>query len=280
MDKIYTKARAKINLTLNILNKRDDGYHNLESVFQRINLYDEIYIEKNNLDTIVLHCNIKELENENNLIYKAYVKLKEKYSTISGITVNLIKKIPMQAGIGGGSGDCASFLIAMNKLFNLNMNIQELINIGKNLGADVPPCLFKGTVKGEGIGEIITKIDSNLKFYLVIVKPELSCNTGEMYRLIDNTNVIQEYNTDKVINALETNDMQRLCNNLFNVFEHVISHKVINIKEELTSNGAIGTLLAGSGSCIFGIFENKETAKKAYCILKEKYETYICTSAN
>ena len=141
MDKLYIKARGKVNLTLNVLDKREDGYHDLESVFQIINLYDEMYIEKTNSCSLELICNIENLENGNNIISKAYALLRKKHSEIKGIKVTLIKNIPNESGIGGGSADCANFLIAMNKLFNLNYTKHDLIDIGKTLGADVPPCL-------------------------------------------------------------------------------------------------------------------------------------------
>lgn len=146
MNKMYIKARGKVNLTLNVLDKREDGYHNLESVFQIINLYDEMYIEKTKSKTLELICNVEHLHNSNNIIHKAYDILIKRHPNISGIRVNLVKHIPSEAGLGGGSADCANFLIAMNKLYRLNYNKQDLIDIGKTLGADVPPCLNTGTL--------------------------------------------------------------------------------------------------------------------------------------
>ena len=146
MDKIYTKARAKVNLSLNVLDKRKDNYHNLESIFQKINLYDELYLEKNDKETLELITNLKNVELENNIIYKAYIKLKEKYNTIKGVKVTLNKRIPTQAGLAGGSTDCASFILAMNKLYNLNLTEKELIDLGKTLGADVCPCYYNKAV--------------------------------------------------------------------------------------------------------------------------------------
>ena len=122
MEKIYVKARAKINLSLNVLNKRPDNYHNLESIFQKINLYDELYIEKTNTNTIEIITNLENVKLEDNIIYKAYTKLKEKYKQIEGIKVTLNKRIPTEAGLAGGSTDCASFILAINKLYNLNLN--------------------------------------------------------------------------------------------------------------------------------------------------------------
>ncbi len=279
MNQIYTKARAKVNLTLEILDKREDGYHNLKSVFQKINLYDEIYIYKTNTNTFELESNIDNVKTEDNIIYKAYIKLKNRFKEISGVKVKLIKKIPMQAGLAGGSTDCASFILGMNKLFKLNLSKNELVDLGKSLGADVVPCMYNKAVLAEGIGEIITKINTNFKYYIVVIKPEISCNTREMYKKLDSKERnLKIDNTKKVIKSLETDDIELLSNNLYNDFEKVVDAKPI--KDELIKNKALGALLSGSGSCVFGIFKNKEEAKCAYKNLKNKYKTYICTSYN
>lgn len=279
MEQIYMKARAKVNLTLEILDKREDNYHNLKSVFQKINLYDEIYIYKNDNSDFELNTNIDELNNEDNIIYKTYIKLKEKFAEISGVKVVVNKRIPMQGGLAGGSTDCASFILGMKKLFELNLNEKEIVDLGKSLGADVVPCLYNKTVMAEGIGDVITKIDTNFKYYIVLIKPESFCNTGEMFKKLDaKERNLKIDNTNKVIKALKDNDIELLSKNLYNAFEEVVETK--KIKEELIENKALGALLAGSGSCVFGIFKNKEDAKLAYKNLKNKYQTYICTSYN
>ncbi len=279
MDKIYMKARAKINLTLEVLDKRKDGYHNLKSVFQKVNLYDEIYIYKTDRNDFELETNIEELNSKDNIIYKAYLKLKERFDIISGVKVVLNKRIPMQAGMAGGSTDCASFILGMNKLFDLNLTEKEIITLGKSLGADVVPCLYNKAVLAEGIGEIVTKIDTSFKYYIVVIKPELSCNTGEMFKKLDSRDrILKIDNSENIIKALEDSNIELLSNNLYNTFEDVVETK--SIKDELIKNKALGALLTGSGSCVFGIFKNKEEAKFAYNNLKEKYKTYICTSYN
>ena len=283
MEELYIKARAKINLNLEVLNKRKDGYHNIESVFQKINLYDEIFIKKTNDNTFKLQTNIESLNNRENIICKAYEILKEKYKTITGVKVILNKKIPMQAGLAGGSTDCANFILGINKMFKLGLSKKEIESIGKSLGADVVPCFYNRAVVAKGIGEIITKINTNFKYYIVIIKPEISCNTKEMYKKIDenNTNIIIN-KTKEIVRALENNDIYLIANNLHNSFEDVMKDKNIvkSIKDELIKNGAIGSLMTGSGSCVYGIFEDKQIARNAYKRLKEKYEIYICTSYN
>lgn len=283
MEKIYIKARAKINLTLSILEKRPDNYHNLESVFQKINLYDEMLLEKNSKPGLELNSNIDGVSIKENIIYKAYYKLKEKFPNITGVRVTLNKKIPMQAGLAGGSTDCASFLIAMKKLFLLDFSEEEIVEMSASLGADVPPCLYGGIVKAEGIGEIITKIDSDLKYYLVIIKPKNTfCCTKEMFEELDNRVYKSEIRTDKILSAIEQKDINMLARNLYNDFEEVTTEleEINEAKKVLKENGAINALLTGAGSCVFGIFENKEKARNAYKNLKENYETYICTSYN
>lgn len=281
MEAIYRKARAKINLNLEVVGKRENGYHNLESVFQKISLYDEIYIRKTKTNICQIECNSPALETEENIIAKAYEKLKANYPQITGIEVNLNKKIPMQAGLAGGSADCATFLLAMNELFDLKMSRKEVEKIGQSLGADVVPCLYNGAVLGEGIGEKITPIHTNLRYYLVMIKPQISCNTGEMFAKIDARSDLHPLHKAKEIKkALEENDLQSLKGNLYNVFESVIQEKqtIQNLKEELLQNGAIESAMTGTGSCVYGIFEDKKQAKKVYQKLKEKQKVYIGTS--
>lgn len=281
MNEIYMKARAKINLNLLVLNKREDNYHNIKSVFQKINLYDEMHVKKSN--TFELQTNIEEINNKDNIIYKAYEKLKNKYDNITGVTVKLKKNIPMQAGLAGGSTDCASFILCMNKLFDLKLSKEEMETLGKSLGADVVPCFYNKALLVEGIGDKITKLNTNFKYYILIIKPKMSNSTKKMYEKLDSKNEIQQVdNTSKIICTLEKNDIEELGNNLYNVFEAASDEikTIENIKEEFIKNGAAGSLMTGSGSCIYGLFENKENAKNAYNILKENYKIYICTSYN
>ena len=270
-------AYAKINLNLIIKNKIEDGKHLLESVFHKISLCDDIEIEENVYDKCVLTCNIKELENDN-LILKAYEMLKEEYE-IPGLDVKLTKRIPMQAGLGGGSSDVATFILMVNEYFDLKLTFEELNVIGKSLGSDVVPCYYDQPVLGEGIGNVITPIISNLDFNLVVIKPDLECSTGLMYKKLDE---IKDRdipdNTNQIIKSLNNNDLELLVNNLFNSFEEVVDCK--EIKKDLIDSGAMGALLCGSGSCVFGIYRNKKEAEAASKILSNKYLTHVCESIN
>ena len=284
MKEVYIKARAKINLNLMVLGKREDNYHNIKSIFQKINLYDEIYIRKIEADDFILKTNFEEINNKDNIIYKTYLKLKERYKNIKGIEVVLNKRIPIQAGMAGGSTDSACFILGMNKLFDLKLEKNEMEEIGKSLGADVVPCLYDRAIMAQGIGETITKLDTNFKYYILIIKPTTSCNTKEMYEKLDKQNDTQQIvdNSDKIIQALKNNDIELLSDNLYNVFENVVNQKEIvhNIKSELLKNGAMGSLMTGSGSAVYGLFKDKQAAKNAYNNLKNKYQVYICTSYN
>jgi len=283
LREIYKKARAKINLSLEVVGKREDGYHNIQSIFQKINLYDELYIKKTKTDGIEIQCNKKELKKEENIIYQAYQILKESYKTITGIQVRLQKKIPMQAGLAGGSTDCASFLEGMNQLFDLKLSQKEMEEIGKKLGADVVPCFYNRAVLAEGIGEKITDIATHFKYYIVLIKPQMCCNTKEMFQKMDEKGIKnQAKSACEIIQALEQQEIELLAHNLYNQFEEVVEEKALieSLKKELLQQGAKGSLMTGTGSCVYGIFANKNTARIAYQNLKRKYETYIGTSYN
>lgn len=241
MEKIYKKARAKINLSLEIVGKRKDGYHNIKSIFQKINLYDELYLQKVATDGIEIRCNVETLKKEENIIYKAYQELKKKYQNITGIHVTLHKKIPIEAGLAGGSTDCASFLLGMNQLFNLKLSQKEIEEIGKKLGADVVPCFYDRAVLAEGIGDIITDIPTHFKYYIVIVKPQICCNTKEMYQKIDKQEKkIQSKSSCEIIRALKQQEIEILSHNLYNQFEEVMEEKELikRIKKEFVQQGA------------------------------------------
>ena len=276
MNKIYVKAMAKINLTLNVLNKREDGYHELKSIMKKINLYDELYIEKNDSNDINIKMNIDNIEKEKNILYKTYMLLKEKYD-ISGVNVILTKKIPMQAGLGGGSADAADFILAMNKLFNLNLSEEEMFNIGKNIGADVNPCIVRKTSLAEGIGDKITKINDNSKLYVVIIKPKIACSTKEMFEVLDEESTVKNEDKNQELQTnLEKKNIFGIVDNLYNDFEIITDRykEIIEVKNDLAKTSALKSMLSGSGSCVFGIYESKEKAKEAYHKLKKKYEAY------
>ena len=282
MEQIYKKAKAKINLSLNVLEKRKDHYHNIESVMQILYFYDELWIERTNKEGITIKCNNQEIKEEENIIYRAYWLLRKKYQ-ISGVKVKLIKKIPTQAGLGGGSADAAAFLKGMNKLFSLGISKSELEALGIELGSDVPTVLHQGCILVKRKGEELERIHTNLKYYIILIKPDISFSTKEMYQKIDlkGKNMAQKFVSQELRQALEKGDLELACNYLYNVFEDVSYHNTIEtIKKDLENQGAFANQMTGSGSCVFGIFKEKEQAKNAYHRLKTKYEKCYFTIPN
>jgi len=271
MENINVKAYAKINLGLKILDKRKDGYHNLETIICPINLYDEIHIEK--IDSgVEIFCNVKELENEKNLCYKV-----AKVLNVDGIKINIIKHIPTEAGLGGGSTDCATTLIALNKLFDLNIEKEKLLEIGKNLGADVPACMISKPVLAHGIGEVLTDINIRDELNILIIKPDKSFSTGKMFANLDSIDKNKIHNrliTKDTIYALDSGDLELLSKSMYNDFEYV--EDINEFKEALIETGAVIAQMTGSGSCVYGLYKNKTEQEKAYRKLKEKYEVFLC----
>ena len=264
MNFINLKARAKINLTLDVLNKRDDGYHNLQMIMQTISLYDGVYIEKINKNFVKLKSNISWLPtDEKNLAYKAAIFLKEKFKLKEGIFIELDKKIPVAAGLAGGSSDCAAVLVGINKIFNLHLSKRKLMEYGLNFGSDVPYCIMRGTALAEGRGEILKKLNPCPHMWIVVVKPPISVSTAYIFKNLDLSKINKRPNTKEFINYINDKDYINICKNLCNVLETVTipMHTIIgDIKELLINNGADGALMSGSGPSVFGFFQDKDKA--------------------
>lgn len=264
MNKISIKARAKINISLDVTCKRPDGYHNVEMIMQTINLHDKLNIKKIRKDDIIIKTNLVFLPtNEKNLVYKVIKELKDAYSIKTGVFVDLYKVIPVAAGLAGGSSDAAAALIGMNKLFNLNLSIGELMEIGVKFGADIPYCLLRGTALAEGIGDQLTLLPPFPKCYIVIAKPNVNISTASVYNKLNFDEIQERPNTNLLIKGLEDGDLDLICNNLCNVLETVTikDYPVIGeLKEFMILGGAQGALMSGSGSTVFGIFKNKQKA--------------------
>lgn len=260
---MFYKAYAKINLSLDILRKRKDGYHELKMIMQTVSLYDEIYIEKS--DTISIECNKDDIPlNNKNLAWKAADAFFNYTSINSGCKIKLIKHIPDGAGLGGGSSDAATVLLALNEIYNTNITNEELINIAVKIGADVPFFILKGTYLAEGIGEKLTKIENNTDPYILIHKPSFSISTKWAYEnlKLDNKN---NYNVDKIVENLK--DKNYNFKDIFNYLEDVSVSKypqINDIKNKMKYYGATAALMSGSGSSVFGIFTDKNAAQTAF----------------
>lgn len=237
MDTIYKRAYAKINLNLKVLDKREDNYHNIESIFQRISLYDELYVSKIPEKKFELTCNIKELESESNIIFKIYERFRKLFDLPTGISVNLIKNIPTQAGLGGGSADAAAFILALSELFELNLAQDALELIGSKFGADVVPCMHH-LCYVYGTGTTVVPLSSKQNYNLLIVKPNFVCDTKLMYEKID---IINKTNKENNIIKPKQNtpSLEEKLNNSFfaNILDDIEMEMLL---EELSFLGKFG----------------------------------------
>ena len=274
------KAYAKINIALDVVGKRDDGYHLLRMIMQTIDLYDIIEIKKIN-SGIKLKCNKPYVPtDERNLAYKAAKLFMETYSVNDGVDIELVKNIPVSAGLAGGSTDAAGVLKLLNKLFQINADDNELKALGLKLGADVPYCINGGTALCEGVGEQITQLKQFKNKILILIKPPFGVSTKEVYRNFDLSKVIFHPRIETLIKSMENDDIYFVANNMKNLLENVTlkKHRVItNIKEEVRLNGAIGTMMSGSGPTVFAFFDDMLTAQMCYDNMKRKYKDVFIT---
>lgn len=276
MDYINVKARAKINLTLDVTGIRDDGYHDLKMIMQTVELYDKVYIKEIAKSNIKLKSNIDWLPvDDRNLAYKAAEILKNRYNIKKGIFIELSKSIPVAAGLAGGSADCAAVLYGMNVLFDIGISKYELMNIALELGSDVPYCLMRGTALAEGRGEILTKLSPCPKAWVVLAKPPVGMSTASVYKAIDDFDSYKHPNTEAMIDAIEKHNITAVAKNLSNVLENAsipMCSMIADLKETLNDCGALGSLMSGSGPTVYGLFEKKVSAENAVSVIKKKFE--------
>lgn len=269
------KAYAKINIALDVVGKREDGYHLLKMIMQTVDLYDVIEITKIDSD-IKLICNKPYVPiDERNLAYKAAKLFKETYNIEDGVSINLTKNIPVSAGMAGGSTDAAGVLKLMNRIFNINASDEELRALGLKLGADVPYCINGGTALCEGIGEKITQLKPFNDKIVVIVKPPFGVSTKEVYKDFDLSKVIFHPRTEDIIRAMENDDIHFVSNNMKNLLENVTLRKhrvILNIKESMRSYDTLGTMMSGSGPTVFAFFDDMLKAQICYDEMKKKYK--------
>ncbi|MDE6181621.1 MAG: 4-(cytidine 5'-diphospho)-2-C-methyl-D-erythritol kinase [Eubacteriales bacterium] len=287
MEQVKLFARAKINPALDVVERLDNGYHNLKMILQTINLLDTITISKSNENKINLKTNIFWLPTDHrNLVYKTAQFFKENYNIKDGIDIKLNKKIPVSAGLAGGSTDCAATLIGIRNLFKLPISNNELFEIGKELGADVPFCLLRGTALAEGIGEKLTPIHYFPYCYIVVAKPSISVSTPTVFSSLNIHDIKERPDIEKIIYYLEKQDLENVCKNFCNVLETVTIAKyplIGKIKETMIKKGALGSLMSGSGSSVFGVYKTKKSALLAIKELKQKYnikDVFLTTPFN
>lgn len=268
MDNISLKALAKINLGLDVVRRREDGYHEVRMVMQTIHLFDRLDISKTKEPGIQIQCNLPFVPtNESNLVYKAAKMLMEEFDITEGVSVNLQKRIPVAAGMAGGSTDGAAMLYGMNQIFELGLSQQELMERGVKLGADVPYCLMRGTALAEGIGEELTALPPMVKCPVLIAKPAISVSTKFVYENLKLDDETVHPDIDQLIADIKAKDLHVIAGHMGNVLESVTIPEypiIAQIKEQMMKSGAINSMMSGSGPTVFGLFEDEETAKKAY----------------
>lgn len=275
------KAYAKINISLDIVGKREsDGYHLLKMIMQNIDLYDEISIEKQKED-ITISCNKSYVPTDSrNLAYKAASLFKNTYNIEDGVHIDIVKNIPVSAGLAGGSTDAAAVLKLMNKMFNVNASNEELMELGLKLGADIPYCINGGTALCEGIGEKITPLPHFKDKILVLVKPSFGVSTKEVYKAFNLDKVRIHPKTENLIEAMEQDNLYYVANNMKNLLENVTLRKhniLIKIKEDMNKYGAVGSMMSGSGPSVFAFFDDMLKAQRCYEKMKENHREVFLT---
>ena len=287
MDEISLKALAKINLGLDVVRRREDGYHEVRMVMQTINLYDRLDIVKKKEPGISIKTNISFLPvNENNLIYKAGKLLMDEFGITEGVSVKLNKRIPIAAGMAGGSTDAAAMMYGINKLFDLGLSRKALMERGVQIGADVPYCIMRGTALAEGIGEELTQLSPMVRCPILIAKPSISVSTKFVYQNLKLDENTVHPDIDKLVEDIKKKDLGKIASDMGNVLETVTipNYPVIaEIKERMLQSGAVNSMMSGSGPTVFGIFDDEETARKAYADMKSAglaKQVYLTTVFN
>ena len=272
MDNISLKALAKINLGLDVVRRRDDGYHEVRMIMQTINLFDRLEIKKIKESAIKIHTNLFFLPvNENNLVYKAAKLLIDEFGIQEGVSVGLTKKIPVAAGMAGGSTDAAAMLFGMNRLFGLGLSKKQLMERGVKIGADVPYCIMRGTALAEGIGDKLSPLPAMVKCPVLIAKPQISVSTKFVYQNLKLDDKTVHPDIDRLIEDIRNKDLKAVSDHMGNVLEFVTipNYPVISqIKEQMMDSGAVGSMMSGSGPTVFGLFDDSRTAQLAFGKIK------------
>ena len=267
------KAMAKINLGLDVLGKREDGYHEVRMIMQTIRMYDILDIRKTKRPGIVLTTNLPFIPTDSrNLVYKAAEMLMEEFEIEEGLSIKLRKFIPVAAGMAGGSSDAAAALVGINRLFKLGLSQKELMDRAVNIGADVPYCVMRGTALAEGIGEKLTRITQVPDCFVLIGKPGINVPTKAAYESLQLDKISSHPDIDGMIGDIERGDLLAMTQKMGNVFEPGIIEKypvIGEIKALMESHGALKAMMSGSGPTVFGIFDNREKMEAAAEVLRE-----------
>ncbi|MCR5734138.1 MAG: 4-(cytidine 5'-diphospho)-2-C-methyl-D-erythritol kinase [Lachnospiraceae bacterium] len=287
MDEIKVQARAKINIGLDVTGRRDDGYHLVRMIMQSVDLSDDVIIRtegaygnvpektvENDLrKDIRITCDRPYIPcDESNLAYKAAALFMDETGYEGRVCIDIVKRIPMAAGLAGGSSDAAAVLTGLNELSANMLSTEDLRRIGLRIGADVPYCIMGKTMLSEGIGEILTELKPFPKCHILLAKPDMDISTAYVYREFDKKTDIKHPDTGKIIEGIAKGDLKQICDHMGNVLEEVTEkeHGIItDIKSCMRKNGALNSMMSGSGPTVFGIFDDKEKAEGAYKAVTE-----------
>ena len=266
MEKLELKALGKINLGLDVLGRRENGYHDVRMVMQTLYLYDNVTLIKKKEPGIEIETNLHFLpKDENNIAWKAAQLLLDEFEITDGIRIILDKHIPVAAGMAGGSSNAAAVLFGMNRMFDLGLSEKDLMERGVKLGADVPYCIMRGTVLAEGIGERLTALPPLPRCQILIAKPPISVSTKMVYEKLDSKEITEHPDIDGILEGLAQKDIRKIAASMGNVLEKVTvtEYPVIEeIKNSMLRSGAMEAMMSGSGPTVFGIFEDKRSARK------------------
>lgn len=267
MEKLELKALGKINLGLDVLGRRENGYHDVRMVMQTLYLYDNVTLVKKQEPGIEIESNLFFLpKDENNIAWKAAKLLIDEFGIQSGVKIVLDKHIPVAAGMAGGSSNAAAVLYGMNRMFKLGLSVEELMERGVKLGADVPYCIMRGTVLAEGIGEKLTPLHPMPKCYILIAKPPISVSTKLVYEKLDSRTIEEHPDIDGIMEGLQSRDLRKIAASMGNVLEKVTVEEypvIADIKKCMLDAGALGAMMSGSGPTVFGIFKDRRKVKAA-----------------
>lgn len=282
MESIQRSAHAKINLTLDVTGKLPNGYHTVRMVMQTVELHDDVTVTKTDTGRITLSCDRPYVPTDG---HNLAIRAAEQFFTATGtacvgLHIDLVKRIPVAAGLAGGSTNAAAVLHALNELYQTGCTLDELCEIGVKLGADVPYCVRGGSMLAEGIGEQLTPLPAMPPCWAVLCKPAFSVSTAEVYAQMNGGNLSMRPDTAGMIKALETGDYAGICHRLYNVMETVTARRhteIGQIKDILLSCGADGAVMSGSGPTTFGLFCDADKAQRAYETLKQTFPETLLT---
>ncbi|MGG3279023.1 4-(cytidine 5'-diphospho)-2-C-methyl-D-erythritol kinase [Paenibacillus solani] len=283
--KIYEKAPAKINLMLDVLHKRPDGFHEVEMVMTMIDLADRLEMSEQKRDTIIITSQAGYIPlDEKNLAFQAAKLIKERYDVKNGVHIHLDKKIPVAAGLAGGSSDAAATLRGLNRLWGLGIPQEELLALGAELGSDVPFCVSGGTALATGRGEVLTPIPNPPQCWVIVAKPPINVSTAEVYGRLRSEQIQHHPSSQRMVEALQQGSFQQMCQSLGNVLEEVtlkLHPEVQQLKDGMLKLGADGALMSGSGPTVFGLVSKESKVARIYNGLrgfcKEVYAVRLLT---